>query len=358
MERCPRAPSATIVPREPERRGVAAAVTRPALARGDLPRASGVRWPFSSSKPRQDCGAFDDETVSVRAWRIAHARDPPPTPRIPTPPRAFRHRIGSRAWRTPPISPSWASSTSRPTRSPTAAVPRSRRGGRARRASWPPTGRRSSTSAGSRPGPAPSRSRRRRSSAGSFPVSWRLAAGGRAPRSPSTPRSRGRRAPRSTPARRYVNDVTASAPTPEWPALVGRARRRPAASCTCCGEPRTMQDDPRYDDVVAEVKAFLEERLAFAVAGGGPGGARSTSTRASGSARRRAQPRADPPPRRDRRARPPGRARGLAQVVPRPPDGPGRRRSARPPRRGERARAASAAPDLPRPRGRAAPGTR
>ena len=26
-----------------------------------------------------------------------------------------------------------------------------------------------------------------------------------------------------------------------------------------------MQDDPRYDDVVAEVAAFLEERLAFAV---------------------------------------------------------------------------------------------
>jgi dihydropteroate synthase len=31
------------------------------------------------------------------------------------------------------------------------------------------------------------------------------------------------------------------------------------------GDPRTMQDDPRYDDVVAEVKAFLEERLSFAV---------------------------------------------------------------------------------------------
>ena len=31
------------------------------------------------------------------------------------------------------------------------------------------------------------------------------------------------------------------------------------------GEPRTMQADPRYDDVVSEVKAFLEERLAFAV---------------------------------------------------------------------------------------------
>jgi dihydropteroate synthase len=38
----------------------------------------------------------------------------------------------------------------------------------------------------------------------------------------------------------------------------------------CClmhmlGEPRTMQQDPRYDEVVSDVKAFLEERLAFAV---------------------------------------------------------------------------------------------
>ncbi len=30
------------------------------------------------------------------------------------------------------------------------------------------------------------------------------------------------------------------------------------------GEPRTMQDDPRYDDVVAEVIAFLRERIAAA----------------------------------------------------------------------------------------------
>ena len=36
------------------------------------------------------------------------------------------------------------------------------------------------------------------------------------------------------------------------------------------GEPRTMQADPVYDDVVSEVKAFLEERLAFAVAAGIP----------------------------------------------------------------------------------------
>src|SRR5206468_9643008 len=34
------------------------------------------------------------------------------------------------------------------------------------------------------------------------------------------------------------------------------------------GEPRTMQADPRYDDVVSDVKSFLEERLAFAVSQG------------------------------------------------------------------------------------------
>jgi len=34
------------------------------------------------------------------------------------------------------------------------------------------------------------------------------------------------------------------------------------------GEPRTMQADPRYDDVVSEVTAFLEERLRAAVAAG------------------------------------------------------------------------------------------
>lgn len=34
------------------------------------------------------------------------------------------------------------------------------------------------------------------------------------------------------------------------------------------GEPRTMQEDPRYDDVVAEVIAFLRERIAEAEAAG------------------------------------------------------------------------------------------
>src|SRR5207249_7429966 len=34
------------------------------------------------------------------------------------------------------------------------------------------------------------------------------------------------------------------------------------------GEPRTMQFDPRYDDVASDVTAFLAERLEFAVAAG------------------------------------------------------------------------------------------
>src|SRR5205809_7576039 len=34
------------------------------------------------------------------------------------------------------------------------------------------------------------------------------------------------------------------------------------------GEPRTMQQNPTYDDVASEVAAFLEERLRFAVAEG------------------------------------------------------------------------------------------
>jgi dihydropteroate synthase len=64
-----------------------------------------------------------------------------------------------------------------------------------------------------------------------------------------------------------VNDVTALRSDPELAGVVAEA------GCYLClmhmlGEPRTMQADPRYDDVVSEVKAFLEERLAFAVSAG------------------------------------------------------------------------------------------
>ncbi len=64
-----------------------------------------------------------------------------------------------------------------------------------------------------------------------------------------------------------VNDVTALRGDPDIAAVVAEAK------ADCClmhmlGTPRTMQDDPRYDDVVADVKAFLEERMGFAVAHG------------------------------------------------------------------------------------------
>src|SRR5947209_9704162 len=64
-----------------------------------------------------------------------------------------------------------------------------------------------------------------------------------------------------------VNDVTALRGDPKMAKVVAEA------GVDCClmhmlGSPRTMQEDPRYDDVVSEVKAFLEERLAFAVAAG------------------------------------------------------------------------------------------
>jgi len=68
---------------------------------------------------------------------------------------------------------------------------------------------------------------------------------------------------------RYVNDVTAFRHDPGMAGLVAET------GCECClmhmrGEPRTMQEDPRYGDVVDDVKAFLSERAAFALAEGVP----------------------------------------------------------------------------------------
>jgi dihydropteroate synthase len=64
-----------------------------------------------------------------------------------------------------------------------------------------------------------------------------------------------------------VNDVSAFRFDPALAGVVAEA------GTDCClmhmlGEPRTMQLDPRYDDVVSDVKAFLEERLAFATGEG------------------------------------------------------------------------------------------
>jgi len=65
----------------------------------------------------------------------------------------------------------------------------------------------------------------------------------------------------------YVNDVSAFRADPDLAGLVAER------GLDCClshmrGDPRTMQSEAVYDDVVAEVKAFLEERLTAAVAAG------------------------------------------------------------------------------------------
>jgi dihydropteroate synthase len=68
-----------------------------------------------------------------------------------------------------------------------------------------------------------------------------------------------------------VNDVSAFRFDPELAAVTAEA----GATCVLMhmlGEPRTMQLDPRYAEVVSDVKAFLEERLEHAVGEGVPEG--------------------------------------------------------------------------------------
>jgi dihydropteroate synthase len=64
-----------------------------------------------------------------------------------------------------------------------------------------------------------------------------------------------------------VNDVTALRSDPE---LAGVVAEHDAYLCLVHmqGEPRSMQAAPRYDDVVSEVTAFLDERVEHAVAEG------------------------------------------------------------------------------------------
>ncbi|MDQ3995000.1 MAG: dihydropteroate synthase [Actinomycetota bacterium] len=66
-----------------------------------------------------------------------------------------------------------------------------------------------------------------------------------------------------------VNDVTALRGDPDLARVVADSQ---AYLCLMhmLGEPRTMQEDPRYDDVVSDVVRFLEKRLEAAVAAGIP----------------------------------------------------------------------------------------
>ncbi len=64
-----------------------------------------------------------------------------------------------------------------------------------------------------------------------------------------------------------VNDVTAMRGDPEIGALCAE-RGAGLVLMHMQGDPRTMQENPVYDDVVDDVKAFLAERLEAAVAAG------------------------------------------------------------------------------------------
>jgi dihydropteroate synthase len=64
-----------------------------------------------------------------------------------------------------------------------------------------------------------------------------------------------------------VNDVTALRGDADMAALCAE-RGATVVLMHMLGEPRTMQDDPSYEDVVADVKAFLAARLEAAVAAG------------------------------------------------------------------------------------------
>ncbi len=66
-----------------------------------------------------------------------------------------------------------------------------------------------------------------------------------------------------------VNDISAGQ---ESPLMLDRVARHGAAVVLMhmLGQPATMQQDPRYSDVVAEVTAFLADRLAAAIAAGVP----------------------------------------------------------------------------------------
>jgi dihydropteroate synthase len=66
---------------------------------------------------------------------------------------------------------------------------------------------------------------------------------------------------------RMVNDVSALRGDPRMAEVVADARC-PVVLMHMLGEPKTMQRDPRYDDVVREVREFLFARAEHAVAAG------------------------------------------------------------------------------------------
>ena len=138
-----------------------------------------------------------------------------------------------------------------------------------------------------------------------------------------------------------VNDVTALRGDPEMAALCAE-RGAGVVLMHMQGDPRTMQDDPTYDDVVDDVKAFLAERLEAAVAAGvaeeriwlDPGIGFGKTARAQPGAAAPARRAARPRPAAGRSA-PRARASSARSTAPRPASGSAARsppRSSPPPR--------------------------
>jgi dihydropteroate synthase len=66
-----------------------------------------------------------------------------------------------------------------------------------------------------------------------------------------------------------INEISALRFDPEMAPLAA-ARRVPLVLMHMQGNPRDMQREPHYDDLLGEIKAFFKERLEFAVARGVP----------------------------------------------------------------------------------------
>lgn len=64
-----------------------------------------------------------------------------------------------------------------------------------------------------------------------------------------------------------INDVSALRFDPEMAPLAARIGA-PVILMHMLGDPRTMQDNPTYTDVIQEIKQFLAERIEFALAAG------------------------------------------------------------------------------------------
>src|ERR687897_1833462 len=67
---------------------------------------------------------------------------------------------------------------------------------------------------------------------------------------------------------RFINDVTAFRGDPSMASVIKEAAC-PVILMHMQGEPKTMQKEPRYEDVVREVRDFLAERAEYAVSAGG-----------------------------------------------------------------------------------------